>query len=114
MEKFMLLFRGSEVYQPEQSPEALLALKEQMMDWVGDLISTRTHVASEPLTQQGVQVYGADKAITNTPFGAPAGVIGGCTIIQAINIAAAVEIAKSCPILATNANIEIRPIENLN
>lgn len=30
----MLLFRGSDVYLPNQSPEALQALKEKMIDWV--------------------------------------------------------------------------------
>jgi hypothetical protein len=48
MEKFMLLFRGSDVYQPGQSPESIQALKEKMMHWVADLSKKGVHIASEP------------------------------------------------------------------
>jgi len=109
----MLVFRGSEVYEPGQSPEDLQELTEKMMIWVGDLIQTGAHVASERLHRRGVQVYGREKAIQEVPFGMAAAIIGGCTIVQAKNIGEATEIAKKCPILGTNANIEIRQIQSL-
>lgn len=113
MEKFMFLFRGSSVYQPGQSPEALQALTEKMMNWVGDLIERGIHVSSQPLQTTGVQVSGAGKTLIDTPYGEHAAIVGGLTIIQAGNIAQAVKIAETCPILATDANIEIRPLKNL-
>jgi hypothetical protein len=61
MEKFMLLFRGSDVYQPGQSPEALQALKQKMIHWVVDLSKKGVHVASEPLEPTGKQVSGKKK-----------------------------------------------------
>ncbi|MGY3211510.1 YciI family protein [Mucilaginibacter sp. HD30] len=112
MEKFMLLFRGSDVYQPDQSPEDLQVLKEKMMNWVFDLVNKGLHVSSEPLEQTGKQVKGAEKIVIDAPFGEGRGVIGGCTIVLAKNIDAAIELAKTCPILATNANIEVRPIQS--
>jgi hypothetical protein len=111
MEKYMLLFRGSEVYQPGQSPEALQALKEKMIHWVVDLSQKGIHVGSEPLEPAGKHVNGTKKTITNSPFGEPKEVIGGCTIVLARDINEAVEIAKGCPILESNANIEVRPIQ---
>ena len=107
----MLLFRGSDVYQPGQSPEALLALKQKLIYWIVDLSSKGVHVASEPLEPTGKQVGGTKKTLTDTPFGAGREIIGGCTIVQAKDIDEAVEIAKGCPILESNANIEIRPIQ---
>ena len=97
METFMLLFRGSDVYQPGQPPEALQALKEQMIDWVGDLSKKGVHVASEPLEPTGKHVGGANRIVTHAPFGAAKEVIGGCTIVLAKDINEAVVIAKSCP-----------------
>lgn len=110
MEKFMLLFRGSEVYQPDQSPEALQVLTQRMMDWLGDLSEKGMHVTSERLKRTGKQVIGAKKTLTDLPFGGEREVVGGCTIVQARDIQEAIEIAKRCPILATNATIEVRPI----
>src|SRR5882762_7100822 len=113
MEKFILLFRGSDVYQPGQSPEALQALKEKMIDWVIDLSKEGVHIASEPLEPTGKQVSGTKGTVTDGPFGEAKEIIGGCTIVQAKDINEAVEIAKGCPILASNANIEVRPVQNV-
>jgi len=114
MEKFMFLFRGSDVYQPGQSPEAVQALKEKMIHWVVDLSKKGVHIASEPLEPTGKHVSGGAKTnVSNTPFGEAKQIIGGCTIVQAKDINDAVEIAKGCPILASNANIEIRPIQKV-
>jgi hypothetical protein len=110
MEKFMLLFRGSDVYQPDQSPEALQILTQRMMNWLGELSEKGMHVTSERLKRTGMQVTGAQKVLTDNPFGDAREVIGGCTIVQAMNINEAIEIAKRCPILETDANIEVRPI----
>ena len=113
MEKFMLLFRGSDVYQPGQSAEVLQALKQKMMHWIGDLSKNGVHVASEPLQPTGKQVSGTKKTVTDDPFGEAKEIIGGCTIVQAKDINEAVEIAKGCPILESNANIEVRPIQKV-
>jgi len=113
MEKFMLLFRGSDVYQPGQSPKALQDLKQKMLHWVGDLSKKGVHVDSEPLHPTGKHVSGRKKTVTNAPFGEVKEIIGGCTIVQAEDIDEAVEIAKSCPLLVSNANVEVRPIQKV-
>ena len=114
MEKFMLLFRGSDVYQPGQSPEALQTLKQKMIHWVGDLAEKGVHIASEPLEPIGKHVSVIKKTVADAPFGAAKEIIGGCTIVQAKDIHEAVEIAKGCPLLASNANIEVRPIQKVD
>ena len=113
MEKFMILFRGSGVYQPGQSPEALQTLKQKMIRWVTDLSKNGVHVASEPLERAGKQVSGTKKTITDGPFGEAKEIIGGCTIVHAKDIYEAIEIAKGCPILESNANVEVRPIQKM-
>jgi hypothetical protein len=113
MEKFMLLFRGSDVYQPGQSPESLQALKQKLIQWIVDLSQKGVHVASEPMEPTGKQVSGTKKTIIDGPFGKGRDIIGGCTIVQAKDIQEAVEIAKGCPILESNATIEVRPIQKV-
>ena len=109
----MLLFRGSDVYQPAQSPESLQALKQKMIHWLTDLSKKGVHVASEPLQTTGKQVSGTKKTVTDGPFGEAKEIIGGCTIVQANDIHEAVEIAKGCPILESNATVEVRPIQKM-
>ncbi|MGC4102461.1 YciI family protein [Ferruginibacter sp.] len=112
MEKFIFLFRGSEVYEPSQPPEALQALTVKMLDWVADLIKKGKHVSSEKLKRAGKKVNGAMKIVNDNPFEAQE-IIGGCTIVLAKDFDEAVEIAKACPILHTNATIEIRQIQSV-
>ena len=111
MGKFMLLFRGSDVYQPGQPPEALLALKQKLIEWVVGLSEKGVHVASEPLEPSGKQVNGIKKVVIDSPFGEGRDIIGGCTVILAKDMNEAIEIAKGCPILASNATIEVRPVQ---
>ena len=113
MEKFMFIFRGSDVYQPDQSAEDLQTLKQKMINWVIYLSKKGVHIASEPLEPIGKQVSGTKKTVTNFPFGEAKEIIGGCTIVQANDINEAVEIAKGCPILESNANVEVRPIQKI-
>jgi len=113
MEKFILLFRGSNVYEPNQSPEALQDLTVKMMDWVGDLVRNSKHVSSEKWQRAGKKVSGAMKIVHENPFGETQEIIGGCTIVLAKDFDEAVDIAKACPVLETNATIEIRPIQSV-
>lgn len=40
-------------------------------------------------------------------------IVGGCTIVLAKDINEAIEIAKDCPILGANGNVEVRPIQRV-
>ena len=113
MEKFILLFRGSDVYEAGQSPEALQALTLKMMDWVGNLIKNGSHVGSEKLYRSGALVSGAAKTISDAPFGESKEIVGGSTIVLAKDLKEAIEIAKACPILETDAIIEVRPLQSV-
>ncbi|MEO6547970.1 MAG: YciI family protein [Ferruginibacter sp.] len=113
MEKFILLFRGSDVYESSQPPEALQILTVKMIDWVGDLIKNDKHVSSEKWQRSGKKVSGAMKIVDENPFGEAHEIIGGCTIILARDFDEAVIIAKACPILETHATIEIRAIQSV-
>ncbi len=113
MNKFILLFRGSEVYKPDQSAEALDALKTKMISWVLDLTAKGLHVASEPMQRHGRQVIGSERTVIDGAYGRESEIVGGCTIVLANDIDAAVDIARACPILETNATIEVREIQNV-
>ena len=113
MEKFILLFRGSNIYQPDQSPDVYEKLAAKMFSWLDGLNEKDMHISSEQFSRAGRQINGSGKSLSDVPFGNLPEIIGGYTIIQAKNIEAAIEAAMVCPILETNANIEIRPIQSI-
>ena len=113
MQKFILLFRGSDVYLPDQSPEALQQLTDQMMIWVGGLMHRGQHVSSEKFKRTGQQLSGIPQTMQDQPYGDPTERLGGCTIILAADMDEAIAIAKACPILSSHASIEIRSIESV-
>jgi hypothetical protein len=113
MEKFILLFRGGDEHKPGQSPEALQALVQKMMSWIGGLAAKGQHVGGEPLQRTGKQVSGTNKTVTDGPFVEAKEIIGGYTIVLAKDINEAVELAKACPILDSNGSVEVRLLQKM-
>ena len=56
---------------------------------------------------------GKSKAVTDGPF-AEKDMVGGYTLLEAKDLAHAVEISKGCPILEFGGHVEVRPIMKLN
>jgi hypothetical protein len=113
MEKFILLFRGSDIYLPDQSPEAYEKLAAKMFSWLADLSERGMHLSSEQFSRSGKQISGSGKLTSDKPFGSHSEIIGGYTILQATDIDQALQAAMLCPILETNGNIEVRPIQGV-
>ena len=113
MEKFIFLFRGSDIYLPDQSSEAYEKLASKMFNWLEGLSEKGMHISSEQFSRTGRQINGSGKSVTDGPFGSLQQIIGGYTILQAAGIEQALATAMTCPILETNANIEIRPIQDV-
>jgi len=113
MEKFMYLFRGGDAHKPGASPEALQALVEEMMVWMGDLSKKGLIAGGEPLKRDGMQVSGKQKIVSDGPFVEAKEIVGGFVIVNAKDIQEAVELAKTCPIVEGNGKIEVRPIQKM-
>jgi hypothetical protein len=113
MEKFMYLFRGGDAALASQSPEVMQAHMQKWMGWMKTLGEKGILVAGEPLQQNGKQVNGTKKVITDGPFIEAKEAVGGYLIVNAKDINDAVEISKGCPILEVDGKIEVRPIQKM-
>ena len=112
MEKFMLIFHGS---QPEgRSPEQMQAHMGKWMAWIDKLAKAGKYVSGEPLKAGGKFVSGNDKTVTDGPFAEGKEVVGGYFIINAEDMNDAVSIAKECPDLELGASVQIRQVMKLN
>jgi hypothetical protein len=114
MSEFTFLYRdrGSD---PSASPEQMQKVLQTWVAWFKDL-SAKGHIKSpgHPLERTGKVVKGQQKNVHDGPYAEAKDVIGGYTLIEAKDLAQAVEISKGCPILDAGGSVEVRPVRMLN
>lgn len=108
MNQYVYLYRGGEA---GRSPERMQEMMGKWMAWLKDL-ADKGHIKDrgQPLEKSGKLVKGRSKAVTDGPFAEAKDVIGGYTLIEAANIEQAAELAKGCPVLEVDGQVEIRPV----
>jgi hypothetical protein len=113
MEEFALIMRhedGTKVASPEQ----IQVWMKQTMEWISGIVAQNKFVSGTGLPFDGARVVktvGADKLVTNGPFGDIKETIGGFIIVRAESVEEAVAFAKGCPVLQGDGNsMEIRRI----
>jgi len=63
-----------------------------------------------PLERTGKVVTGKEKTIVDGPYAEAKDVVGGYMLIEAKDLAHALEISKGCPILDVGGSVEVRPV----
>ena len=66
------------------------------------------------MERSGKLVTGKQKLVTDGPFAEAKDVIGGYSVIQAKDLAHAVELSMGCPIFLTGGAVEVRPVMKMN
>ncbi len=108
MAKFMFLQRGGCENRPEMTPEQMEAGMKAWMDWVksgtdeGWLLDP-----GSPLSDTGAVVQ-SDLSVMDGPFAESKELVGGYSIVEASDLAAACELAKQTMKLAGAGKIEVR------
>lgn len=113
---YLLLFRngGPEAHAHLTPPERT-ALTAQWNDWVEGLMAQRILERGQPLGLEGAVVAEPRGArVTDGPYAEGKEVVAGYLMVRAASLAAATEIAKGCPGLATGLTVEVRPLVNFS
>jgi len=63
-----------------------------------------------PLEHSGKVVTGKEKTIVDGPYAEAKDLVGGYMLIEAKDLAHALEISKGCPILEVGGSVEVRPV----
>src|SRR5262249_42205436 len=108
MSEFTYLFRGRDT---SASPEQMQQTIEKWVAWMKEL-GAKGHIKDpgHPLERTGKVVAGKQKAVHDGPYAEAKDVVGGYMLIQAKDLAHAVEISKGCPILEVGGSVEVRPV----
>ena len=112
MSEFTYLFRGRET---SASPEQMQKTMQKWVAWFKDLGAKGIlREPGHPLDPSGKVVNGKGKVVKDGPYAEAKDVVGGYIVVEANDLAHAVEISKGCPILDVGGSVEVRPVRILN
>ena len=111
-QEYLLLFRSSNNWYKELSPEELQQVMAKVGAWFESLNAKGIVKGGQPLGPEGrvITGKGSKLVISDGPFPESKETIGGYTIILASSLDEATEIAKGCPPLLFGGAVEVRPI----
>jgi hypothetical protein len=112
MSEFTYLFRGR---QTAASPEQQQKHIEKWAAWFKEL-GSKGHISNpgHPLEASGKVVNRNQKIVKDGPYAEAKDVVGGFIVVEAKDLAHAVELSKGCPILEVGGSVEVRPVQVLN
>jgi hypothetical protein len=107
MSEFVYLFRGGEV---SGSPEQMQQYMQKWGSWIKQLTEKGFSKGGQPLDRAGKIVKGNPKTVTDGPFAESKDLVGGYLLVEAKDVAHAVELSSGCPILDVGGFVEVRPV----
>jgi hypothetical protein len=116
MSEFVYLFRASDAEQREAmgTPERAQRSMQAWLAWIREL-EAKGHLKNpgQPLDRTGAVVRGNKKAVTDGPYVEAKDLVLGFIVIEARDLAQAVELSTGCPMLEGGGSVEIRPVMTL-
>jgi hypothetical protein len=113
MSEFVYLFRATEAGQREAmgTPERAQRSMQVWLAWIREL-EAKGHLKDpgQPLERAGKVVRGSKKVVTDGPYLEAKDLVLGFIIIEARDLAQAVELSTGCPIVEGGGSVEIRPV----
>ncbi len=114
MSEFVFLFRASEADRREAlgTPEHAQRSLQAWLAWIREL-EANGHLKDpgQPIGPAGRVVRGPRKVVTDGPYVEGKDIVLGFIVVEARDLAQAVELSSGCPMLAGDGSVEIRPVE---
>ena len=108
MAKYMLLLKGGKF--DNYSPEEMQKIIERYIGWSMQLREQGAHLGGEELKPVGRVLRKEKKRVLDGPFTETKESVGGYYLIEARDVTQALEIARECPHLDYEGEIELREI----
>ena len=116
MSEFVYLFRSTDADRREAmgTPERAQNSLQGWLAWIREL-EAGGHLKhpGQPLAATGTVVRGKPAVVTDGPYVEAKDLVLGFIVVEARDLAEAVELARGCPMLAGEGSVEIRPVETL-
>ena len=113
MPKFMFVYRGGHEDMEQASPEQMQQVMQMWMDWISEGVDAGWMLdGGDGLKPEG-SVVNADLSVTDGPFAEAKELVGGYSMVEAPNLAGAVELAKTSPMPKSGGTVEVREFANV-
>jgi hypothetical protein len=117
MSEFVFLFRatGAEQREAMGTPERAQQSLQSWLVWIREL-EAKGHLKNpgQPLEITGKVVRGKTKVVTDGPYAEAKDLVLGFIVVEARDMAEAIELAKGCPMVEGGGSVEIRPVGKLS
>lgn len=115
MQKFMFLYRDPiQKSPPNLSPDQVQDHMQSWWDWLGEGKAAGWVLEmGDPLTSE-MRIVQHDRSIIDGPYPEAKELVGGYSIIQATDFAAACQHAMGCPIFESGGSVEVRQIPDMS
>jgi hypothetical protein len=114
MSEFVYLFRSGDAEYREAmgTPERAQRSMESWMAWVHQLEAAgHLKERGQPLERTGKVVRGPQKTVVDGPYAETKDLVLGFLVVQARDLAQAVELASGCPMVdGGGGSVEVRPV----
>lgn len=108
MEQFLFIYRRARDAHVNLTPADMQLRQQKWQEWISMGMQQGWLVAPGDALKQEGRVIRAKQMVTDGPFIESKELVGGYSIVQADSLDAAVEHAKSCPVLLFGASVEAR------
>ncbi len=113
MSKFMFVYRGGHEGMEEASPEQMQQVMQMWMDWIQEGTEAGWMLDGGDGLKPGGAIVNPDLSVTDGPFAESKELVGGYSMVEATDLAAAIEMAKGSPMTQSGGTVEIRELANV-
>lgn len=114
MPKYMFVYRGGHDDLDAATPEQMQQIMQRWMDWIqGGMEAGWMIDGGDALNSTGA-IVNPDLSVTDGPFAESKELVGGYSLVQAPDLAAAVELAKGSPMPSSGGVVEVREVANFD
>ena len=114
MSEFVYLFRSTDAERREAlgTPERAQNSLQGWLAWIREL-EAGGHLKhpGQPLAPSGAVIRGKPQVVSDGPYVEAKDLVLGFIVVEARDLAEAVELARGCPMLVGDGSVEIRPVE---
>ena len=109
----MFVYRGGHEDMEQISPEQMQQVMQMWMDWIQGGTEAGWMIDGGDALKPGGAIVNSDLSVTDGPFAESKELVGGYSMVDAPDLAAAIELAKSSPMPKSGGTVEVRELPNL-
>lgn len=114
MNEYLMIFRNERKENPTApSAEQMKVVLTQWQTWIKDIVSKGRYGGTNRLLSEGRSIKPGN-IISDGPYAEVKEIVGGYLIVKAESIDEATEMAKSCPALLYDGNVEVRLVMSID